>query len=120
MYLRTYIHSIDNPQHIKNTLSRLYFQYIFICHGLVVTITVYIQTNSQPNNYEHICRDNYNSLTLAKLPPKNEHGQLKSICTDKRADKINILIEKIIRVIRTTAALEVMITLHPRVVVESG
>ena len=36
------------------------------------------------------CRDNYNSLTSAKLPPKNEDGQLKSICADKRADKINI------------------------------
>ena len=65
------------------------------------------------------CRDHYNSLTSAKLPPKNEDGQLK-ICVDKRADKINILIEKIICIIRTMAALEVMITLHPRVVVKSG
>ena len=44
-------------------------------------------------------RDNYNSLTLAKLPPKNENGQLKSICVVKKADKINILIEKIIHVV---------------------
>ena len=65
-------------------------------------------------------RDNYNSLTSAKLPPKNEDGQLKSICVDKRADKINILIEKIICIIKTMAALEVMSTLHPRVVVKSG
>ena len=34
------------------------------------------------------------------------------------ADKINILIEKIIHVIRTMAALEVMITLHPRILVK--
>ena len=40
-----------------------------------------------------------NSLTSAKLPPKNVDGQLKSICVDKKADKINILIEKIIHVI---------------------
>ena len=65
-------------------------------------------------------RDNYNSLTSAKLPPKNEDGQLKSICVDKRTDKINILIEKIVCIIRTMAALEVMITLHPRVIVKSG
>ena len=65
-------------------------------------------------------RDNYNSLTSAKLPPKNEDGQLKSICADKRADKISILIEKVICIIRTMVTLEVMITLHPRVVVKSG
>ena len=35
-------------------------------------------------------RDNYNSLTSAKLPPKNGNGQLKSVCVDKKADKINI------------------------------
>ena len=29
-------------------------------------------------------RDNYNSLTLAKLPPKHKDGQLKSICVDKK------------------------------------
>ena len=44
-------------------------------------------------------RDNYNSLTLAKLLPKNGDDQLKSICVDKKADKINILIEKVIHVI---------------------
>ena len=32
-------------------------------------------------------RDNYNSLTSAKLPPKNEDGQLKSICADKGPTK---------------------------------
>ena len=63
-------------------------------------------------------RDKYNSLTSAKLPPKNGDGQLKSTCVDKKADKIYILIEKIICIIRTMAALEVMITLHPRVVVK--
>ena len=68
----------------------------------------------------YLSRDNYNSLTSAKLPPKNEDGLLKSICADKRAGKIKILIKKIIRVIRTMATLEVMITLHPRVVVKSG
>ena len=70
--------------------------------------------------YEDSSRDNYNSLTSAKLPPKNEDGQLKSICADKRADKINIPIEKIIRIIRTMAAMMVMITLHARAVVKSG
>ena len=38
-------------------------------------------------------QDNYYSLTLAKLPPKSEDGQLKSICVDKKADIIYILIE---------------------------
>ena len=61
-------------------------------------------------------RDNYNSLTSAKLPSKNGDGQLKSICVDKKANKISIRIEKIICVIRIMAALKVMITLHPRVV----
>ena len=61
-------------------------------------------------------RDNYNSLTSAKFPPKNDDGQLKLICVDKKADRINTLIDKIISVIRTMAALEVMITVIPRVV----
>ena len=39
-------------------------------------------------------RDQYNSLTSAKLPSKNGDGQLKSTCVDKKANKINILIEK--------------------------
>ena len=38
---------------------------------------------------------------------------------DKKADKINILIEKIIRDIRTMAALKVIITLYPRVAIKS-
>ena len=63
-----------------------------------------------------IGRDNYNSLTSAKFPPKNGDGQLKYICVDRKADKINILIDKVVSVIRTMAALEVMITVHPRVV----
>ena len=29
-------------------------------------------------------RDNYNSLTSAKLPPKHKDGKLKSICVDKK------------------------------------
>ena len=62
------------------------------------------------------CRDNYNSLTSAKFPPKNDNGQLKFICVDKKADKINILIDNVMSVIRTMAALEVMITVIPRVV----
>ena len=45
-------------------------------------------------------------------------GQLKSICVDEKADKINILIAKIIHVIRIMVALELMVTLHPRVVVK--
>ena len=61
-------------------------------------------------------RDNYNSLTSAKLPPKNRDGQLKSMCVDKKADKINK--HTYIRMIRTTALLEVIITLHPRVAVK--
>ena len=40
-------------------------------------------------------RDNYNSLTSAKLPPTHKDGQLKSICVDKNTDIINILIEKL-------------------------
>ena len=40
-------------------------------------------------------RDNYNSLTSAKLSSKNGDGQLKSICVDKKANKINMLIKKI-------------------------
>ena len=69
-------------------------------------------------NDKQYTQDNYYSLTLAKLPPKSEDGQLKSICVDKKADIIYILIEmkKIIHVIRIMAELEVMITLHPRVV----
>ena len=63
-----------------------------------------------------IGRDNYNSLISAKFPPKNGDGQLKFICVDKKADKINILIDKVISIIRTMAALEVMITIYPRVV----
>ena len=55
-------------------------------------------THVAPNVYS---RDNYNNLTSAKLPPKNGDGQLKSICVDKKANKINILIRKIIHVIRT-------------------
>ena len=35
-----------------------------------------------------VYRDNYNSLTSAKLPPKNGDGQLKCIWVDKKADKI--------------------------------
>ena len=62
------------------------------------------------------CIDNYNSLTSAKFPPKSDDGQLKFICVDKKADKINILIDKVISVIRTMAALEVMITVYLRVV----
>ena len=57
-----------------------------------------------------LARDNYNSLTSAKFPPKNDDGQLKFICVDKTADKINILIDIVISVIRTMAALEVMVT----------
>ena len=53
---------------------------------------------------------------MAKLSPKYRHGQIKCICVDKKADKINILIEKIMRIIRAMAALEVMITQHSRVV----
>ena len=36
-------------------------------------------------------KDNCNSLILAKLPSKNGDGQLKFICVDKKARKINIL-----------------------------
>ena len=64
----------------------------------------------------YIYRDNYNSLKLAKFQPKNDDGQLKLICVDKKADKINILIDEVISVIRTMAALEVIITVYPRVV----
>ena len=42
-------------------------------------------------------RDNYNSLTSAKLPPKNEDGQLKFICVDKKADKITYELKKYTR-----------------------
>ena len=45
-------------------------------------------------SFHSICRDSYNSLTSAKLPPKNEDGQLKSICVVKKADKINLMLEK--------------------------
>ena len=48
---------------------------------------------------------------LAKLPSNNWDGQLKSICVDKKTDKINIQIATNIRVIRTMAALDVIITL---------
>ena len=54
---------------------------------------------------------------LAKLLPNYGDGQLKSIFVDKKINKI-ILIETNIRVIRTIAVLEVIITLHPRVVVK--
>ena len=42
-------------------------------------------------------RDNYNSLTSAKLPPKNGDGQLKFICVDKNADKITYELKKYTR-----------------------
>ena len=32
------------------------------------------------------CKDNYNSRTLAKLPPRNGNGQLKSIRLDNKTD----------------------------------
>ena len=78
--------------------------------GLLSTKLLVIPTNIV------ISRDNYNSLTSAKFPPKNDDGQLKFICVDKKADKINILIDKVISLIRTMAALEVIITVYPRVV----
>ena len=45
------------------------------------------------------------------MPPKNGDGRLKSIYVEEKADKTNILIENNIRVIRTMAVLEVVITL---------
>ena len=65
---------------------------------------------------DHYIRDNYNSLTSAKFPPKYDDGQLKFICVDKKADKINILTDKVISIIKTMAVLEEMITVYPRVV----
>ena len=96
--LRTYLASYKGLQ----------MQYVSgIPEGISVTI---------PSRIVHSYRDNYNSLTSAKFPPKDDDGQLKFICVDKKADKINILIDKVISVIRTMAALEVMITVYPRVV----
>ena len=36
-----------------------------------------------------INRDNYNSLTSAKLPPTNKDGEIKSFYANKKADKLN-------------------------------
>ena len=78
---------------------------------------MHAHTQTQTQTHTHsLSRDNYNSLTSAKFPPKNDDGQLKFICVDKKADKINILNDKVISVIRTMAVLEVIITVYPRVV----
>ena len=94
------------------------------CHNLVTWLPPSCNYHCQQpcNNHTQACRDNYDSLTSAILPPKNEDGQLKSICVDKKANKISMRIEKIICVIRIMAALKVMITLHPQelFVVKSG
>ena len=42
-------------------------------------------------------RNNYNSLTSAKLPPKNGGGQLKCIFMDKNADKITCKLKRYTR-----------------------
>ena len=64
-------------------------------------------------------RDNYNSLTLAKLPFKNGDGHAVKIylCGQKRQQNKHTN-WKIIYVIRTMAALEMMITIHPRIAVK--